>query len=65
MRAMEHEWFTTMEAAEVLGVSRPTVQRLIEAGELRVRQRGLSRWEVLAVDVRDRLEPVRVKGAAS
>lgn len=62
---MEHEWFTTMEAAEVLGVSRPTVQRLIEAGELRVRQRGLSRWEVLAVDVRDRLEPVRMSGVAS
>lgn len=61
----EPEWMTTGQAAETLDLSRPTVHRLIEAGELRYRQRGLRSIEILGVDVRDRLKPVRMTGVAS
>ncbi|MEZ5382896.1 MAG: helix-turn-helix domain-containing protein [Microthrixaceae bacterium] len=61
----EPEWMTTTEAAATLDLSRPTVHRLIEAGELRYRQRGLRSIEILGEDVRARLEPVRMTEVAS
>jgi excisionase family DNA binding protein len=46
---MPGEWLTTGQAAELLGISRSTVVRYIEAGTLDARRLPGGRWRVRRV----------------
>ena len=60
---MPGEWLTTGQAAELLGVSRSTVVRYIEAGTLAARRLPGGHWGVRRSEadrlVRDDSEPER------
>jgi excisionase family DNA binding protein len=43
---MPDEWLTTGQAAEMLGVSRSTVVRYIEAGTLEARRLPSGHWRI-------------------